>query len=79
VLGFERLLVGSNLVPTVEHYSANIPGLIGFMKYQTAEGNFKINVEKAQAKIKNSETSKRTDIRRTLVGFSKYETHGFRL
>jgi hypothetical protein len=31
--GFERLLVGSNVMPTVEHYSANIPGLAAFMKF----------------------------------------------
>lgn len=36
-------------------------------------------MSKAITKIKNSETSKRTDIKRTLVGFSKNDTHGFRL
>ena len=33
--GIERLLVGSNVLSTLEHYSANIPGLLAFMKYQT--------------------------------------------
>jgi hypothetical protein len=33
--GIERLLVGSNVMPTLEHFSANIPGLLSFMKFQT--------------------------------------------
>ena len=50
------------------------------MKYQTLEGDrYQINVEKTSIKIKNSETTKRTDIKRTLVGFSKSDTSGFRL
>jgi hypothetical protein len=36
--GIERLLVGSNVMPTLEHFSANIPGLLSFMKFQTQEG-----------------------------------------
>jgi hypothetical protein len=44
----ERLLAGSSVIPTQEHYSANIPGLIGFMKFQSQEsGRYKINTDKA--------------------------------
>ena len=72
----------AHVVHTPEHISAHVPGIVGYMRFmmQNNEGWQGIfNLDKVQTRLQKSETSKRTDIKRTLISFPRQDTFGYRL
>ena len=71
----------SSLVSQVhdEHFSVYQSGILGYMKFmQQNHKNYSYNLAKIQKILFKSDT-KRTDLKRTLIGHPKVETLGFKL
>jgi len=68
-----------------ERFSVNIQGILDYMKFfQHCQRDSKkrqaiFDLEKVAKRLKNSEVSKRQDLKRCLIGTSKQETFGFKL
>jgi hypothetical protein len=67
-----------------DHFSTHVPGIIGFMRYMQQSGDknapcTNFNIDKALLKLQKSDTCKRKEVNRTLIGINKSETHGYKL
>lgn len=78
-------LVSNSIYAQVQddHFSAHIPGIVGYMRYMqylNEEPNkCDFNVDHTEKMLQKSLTSKRNDIKRTLIGFQKSDCYGYRL
>lgn len=62
-----------------EYFSAYVPGILQYMKFmQQNHSEYTYNLEKVAKKLIKTD-SKRSEIKRTLIGYQKSETLGYRL
>lgn len=55
-----------------------MPGMIEYIRYQTSEGKYNLNMDSVQKKLTKTDT-KRTDLKRTLLPYQKNEGNGYKL
>jgi hypothetical protein len=62
-----------------EYFSAYVPGILQYMKFmQQNHSEYTYNLEKVAKKLIKTD-SKRSEIKRTLIGYQKSDTLGYRL